>query len=387
MNILHVINAYSPIFGCGPADRCQKMAEFLVQKGHTVTILTSNHSWDSDYANSTPGVEIISFPYFGGRFCYTPSISKFLKKRIHEFDVVHLMNHWTYQNIVVYKAVKKAGIPFVFSAMGALPIVYRSFFIKRIYNLIYGYRIMKNASTLIGITEDECNQYKKYNRNKNLIHYLPNAISENEYFRSIKAGNFKKKFNLDEEKKIILFLGRISHIKGPDILLEGFINNKSLTSNSILVFVGPDYGMESSLKQKVKEMNLTSIVSFCGPLTGTEKLEAYVDADVFVVPSRQENMSIVAVESCALGTPTVITDVCGFNDIGKSKAGYVVPVNSKRIANAISKIVEDKEIREDMSINALEMVKSKYTWSSIGKKMEFILENIKNKKKYKKCAE
>lgn len=376
MKILHVINAYSPVFGCGPADRCQKMASFLAGQGHSVTVFTSNHSWDSVYAESTPDVEVVSFPYVGGRFCYTPSMSREIRKRIKEFDIVHLMNHWTYQNIAAFAAARKEGIPIVFSAMGALPIVYRSFLIKRIYNYLFGYRILRDADALIGITSEECNQYIPYNPTGEKIHYLPNAIDGGEYFKDVPSGNFRGKFKIPKDKKVILFLGRLSHIKGPDLLLDGYIGKTELQSKAVLVFVGPDYDMEAFLKQKAMESGLDENIFFCGPLTGEDKLEAYKDADVFVVPSRQENMSIVAVEACALKTPVVITDVCGFDDIGKYNAGILVPVDAVQIIDAVSRIVMDKSVSETMSENAAGMVEMKYTWEKVGEKLERILKDL-----------
>lgn len=379
MNILHVINAYSPVFGCGPADRCQKMAKYLASNGHRVTIFTTTHSWDQDFVDFTPDVEVIGFPYRAGRFCYSPGIKKVLAKRIREFDIVHLMNHWTYQNIIAYRAVRKAGIPYVFSAMGALPIVYRSIQIKKIYNLLYGRRIIKNADALIGITKSECRQYKSFNVNESKIHWIPNAIDLEEYSCDMGNGIFRNKYNIPKGKKIILFLGRLSHIKGPDILLDGFINARSHLKDAALVFVGPDYGMEAELRKKASEAGMNGAVLFCGPLTGDMKRAAYADADIFVVPSRQENMSIVAVESCASETPVVITDTCDFEEIEEFGAGRVVPVDSKAIIQTVIEMLSDPDDLKKTGGRAKEMVDNLFTWDRIGAKVEKLLQEIVQK--------
>lgn len=381
MKVLQLINTYSPVFGCGPADRCQKMASYLASRGHTVTIFTSNYSLDPEFVGLTPAVEVVPFPSLGGRFCYTPAMAPATLSRIYEFDVVHLMNHWTYQNILGYKAARKAGIPYVFSAMGALPIVYRSFMLKRIYNLLYGRRIINNAAALLGITKRECRQYQAHNIPPSRIHFLPNAIDETEYSVNVESGRFRKEFGIRHDRKLILFLGRLSHIKGPDILLEGFIRGRDKLTDTILAFVGPDFGMEEDLKRTVAEAGISESVFFCGPLTGQAKIEAYSDADVFVVPSRQENMSIVAVEACALGIPVVITNTCDFDDIENKGAGKVVPVDPQQIIQAVLHILMNEPVRTDMSEKAVEMVREYYTWERLGERLESILLKLVDRKK------
>lgn len=379
MNILHVINAYSPIFGCGPADRCQKMAAALTKLGHKVSIFTTDHSWDTQFAQNTPGVEILAFPFHGGRFCYSPSMAGVFSKRIREFDVVHLMNHWTYQNIVAYREVQRYGVPYVFSAMGALPIVYRSFVIKRIYMKLYGNRIIRDAKALVGITRMECDQYRAFPGTDRKIYYVPNAIDADEYKYLPKAGIFRNAYGISHEKQIILFLGRLDHIKGPDILLTGFYRENHRLPNTLLVFAGPDYGMENELKTLAKSARLEDRVIFCGPLTGKIKRAAYTEADVFVVPSRQENMSIVAVEACACGTPVVITESCDFNEIEEFGAGLVVSGDCKSIINGVIEILSNPNIKREMGNNAKKMVHKMFTWERVGKKMVEVLKEVVQK--------
>ena len=352
------------------------MAKYLASRGHQVTIFTTSHGWDQDFVNFAPDVEVIGFPYLAGRFCYSPDMKKVLAERIKEFDIVHLMNHWTYQNLIAYRAVRKAGIPYVFSAMGALPIVYRSIQIKKIYNLLYGRRIIKNAKALIGITKTECSHYASFGVDKSLIHWLPNAIDLEEYSMGVTKDAFRNHYEIPPEKKIVLFLGRLSHIKGPDILLDGFINAQHLLKDAVLVFVGPDYGMEVELRKRTSEAGINDTVLFCGPLTGDMKRAAYSDADIFVVPSRQENMSIVAVESCASGTPVVITDACDFNEIGEFGAGRVVAINPEAIIQAVIEMLSNPIGLKKMGSSAKTMVDELFTWGRVGAKVEKLLQEI-----------
>ncbi|GAI33437.1 unnamed protein product, partial [marine sediment metagenome] len=82
-------------------------------------------------------------------------------------------------------------------------------------------------------------------------------------------------------------------------------------SDTLLVFVGPDDGYLPALKKLVKELMIEEKVLFTGPLFGKEKLEAYVDADVYVLPSSYEIFGLTVLEACACGTPVVVTEACG----------------------------------------------------------------------------
>ncbi|MHC4886200.1 MAG: glycosyltransferase [Planctomycetota bacterium] len=373
MKILHLINAYSPIFGCGPADRCQKMAAALVSHGHEVTVFTSDHSWDAEFAGATPGVEVVSFPTHGGRFCYTPAMRPALNARIREFDVIHLMNHWTYQNTLGYQAATAARIPFLFSPMGALPIVYRSFLIKKLYHWLYGRHMLKEAAGVIAITPLEIQQQRDHGVEEERIHYVPNAIDLQEYDPKPAPGLFRSRFDLPDDRKIILFLGRLAHIKGPDVLLEAFADLAERHPDALLVLAGPDYGMVDGLKATVEARELKNRVLFPGALTGEIKRAAYAEADLFIVPSRQENMSIVAVEAAVSGTPVIITEACDFREIGTYEAGAVVPCSPRPIGEAISRFLSDTRRRTTCGENARRMVEELYTWDRIGEQMDALL--------------
>ncbi|MFH0910627.1 MAG: glycosyltransferase [Planctomycetota bacterium] len=373
MKVLQVINAYSPLFGCGPADRCQKMAAALVRRGHRVTVFTSAHSWDAEYAGLAPGVEVVPFPHYGGRFCYTPGMKKALDERLADFDVVHLMNHWTHQNVLAYNAARRHRTPFVFSAMGALPIVYRSFWLKRLYRRLYGGRILRDARAVIGITRRECAQYAAAGVPEARIHYLPNAIDAEEYASPPPPGIFRRRFSIPEGAPLVLFLGRLAHIKGPDILLDAFAAGSASSPEAVLAFVGPDYGMEAGLKARAAKTSWEDRVFFPGPLTGEMKRAAYAEAEVFVVPSRQENMSIVAVEAAASGTPVVITDACGFPEIEECGAGRVVPAEPESLRRAVEGFLKDPGKRAAAGEKARGMVRDRFTWDRIGRDLEDIL--------------
>ncbi len=102
-----------------------------------------------------------------------------------------------------------------------------------------------------------------------------------------------------------------------------------------LVFAGPDdEGLQARLSQSATKLGVDSRVIFTGSLFNTAKWEAYRDADVFVLPSQNENFGNTAAEAVAAGTPVIVTEGCGVAPLLAGTAGIVVPHNAAAISQA-----------------------------------------------------
>ena len=90
-------------------------------------------------------------------------------------------------------------------------------------------------------------------------------------------------------------------------------------------------------------------------------------------------MSIVAVESCASGTPVVITDACDFEEIEEFGAGLVVPVDSEAIIQAVIEMLSNPSGLKEKGARAKEMVDRLFTWDQVGERLENLLHEIVRK--------
>jgi glycosyltransferase involved in cell wall biosynthesis len=88
-------------------------------------------------------------------------------------------------------------------------------------------------------------------------------------------------------------------------------------------------------------LNVNSRVHFSGPLSGDSKWSAYRDADLFVLPSQNENFGNTAAESVAAGTPVIVTKKCGIAPLLDSVAGIAVPHSAISIAQTISTLLQN----------------------------------------------
>jgi glycosyltransferase involved in cell wall biosynthesis len=226
-----------------------------------------------------------------------------------------------------------------------VPIV-RNFRLKRIYHALYGRRLFDGASAIIATSEQEIEELVSGGVARKKIILRRNGVETPASWPE--PGTFRKALGIRKEARVVLFLGRLSEKKSPGLLLEAFalLLKESSDKTLQLVFAGPDEGgMRSHLEQTAAQVGVTSQTQFIGAIFGNAKWAAYRDADVFVLPSQNENFGNTAAESAAAGTPVVVTEQCGIAPLLADTAGLVVAHDSAALAGAIRAVLFDAELR------------------------------------------
>lgn len=142
-------------------------------------------------------------------------------------------------------------------------------------------------------------------------------------------------------EKIIMFLGRIHHIKGNDFLIKGYAEFlKNTVYDTKLVLIGPDDGHMEECKSIASSLKIEDKVLFTGFMGGAEKNSALVDADIVVQLSRQEQGAWAPFEAVLCGTPIIVTSHTGTaEDVRRIDAGYLVDFdNVSQLANTFNLI-------------------------------------------------
>jgi glycosyltransferase involved in cell wall biosynthesis len=126
--------------------------------------------------------------------------------------------------------------------------------------------------------------------------------------------------------------------------------------------VGPDEGELEKLKKISETLDVTDRVHFLGYLEGEEKAKVYKKAKLMVIPSRQEMMSIVVLEAGIVGTPVILTDRCGFNEVEKVGGGLVVPASVAGIREGLIRMLSRPEDAQTAGEKLKNHVLRNYTW-------------------------
>lgn len=376
MKILNVDMTLAPVEGGGKTERTFQMSRALVTKIGTCSILTTDYGLTEDRLQALRGIELITLRCLNRRF-FIPLVSySKISNAVKKSNVSHLMGHWTAINVLFYFFARYYKKPYVICPAGSLVMFGRSLILKRLYNILIGNRIMKEAAYTIAITHDEVTQIKSYGISAKRILHIPNGINPENYSEKDNT-SFRQKFNLAADP-FILFVGGLEAIKGPDMLLKAFNNIKDEFSKYKLVFAGNDRGILDELKRLVRQFNLEKRVHFIGYVGGYTKSRAYHAADLLAIPSRHEAMSIVVLEAGIAGTPVLLTNQCGFNEISDIGGGRVVKATVAGLRSGLIQMLSDPPKLKKMGANLKEHIKSNYTWEIIIKKYLELYRQILN---------
>ena len=375
MKILQVVPFFTPARG-GSVVAPYNLSKHLAERGHEVTIFTTDFELDKDYIQSLDGIRVVPFHCIAniGLMLISPEMKKQLNGEIGNFDAIHMHNFRSYQNIVAYHYAKKCNIPYVLQARGSVLPFFQKQRLKKIFDLFFGYKILRDASKVIALTKTEIEQYKKMGVDKDKIEIVPNGIDLSEYDNLPGKGEFRRKYSIGDDEKMVLYLGRLHKIKGIDLLVKAFSDLVKELDNVKLVIAGPDDGFLPMLKKQIEDLKIGDKILFTGPLYKRDKLEAYVDADVYVLPSVYETFPNTVLEACACGTPVIVTDRCGIADFVE-KVGYVVEYDKDQLREAIFKVLNDEGLRRRFGEEGRKWVRKEFGWDKVVRKVEEIYED------------
>lgn len=197
------------------------------------------------------------------------------------------------------------------------------------------------------------------------INVIPNGVNL-QLFSNVNIDyDFRRQYAMDNEK-IILYVGRLVYEKGIQNLIAAMPKILDRYHDSKLIICGRG-GMIDELREQVKYLGIENKVYFAGYCDSKKMQKMYKCADVAVFPSTYEPFGIVAIESMLSGTPTIVSDVGGLNEIiehgvtgMKSYAG-----NANSIADSVLALLFDPKLCANISQNAIKKVKENYNWSKI----------------------
>ena len=369
MRILNVTETYDPFleFG-GPPVKVRALSEGLARRGHKVTVLTAD--WGLEKRLQTPeeknaaerspfgwrrnqnGVQAIYLPTWMRyrTVSWNPAVKRYLRARLQNFEIVHIFGLYDLLGPAVATACGKRSMPYVVEPIGMFVPIVRNVWLKRMYHALWGRRMLVGASAVVATSDQEMEELAAGGVSRQKVRLRRNGVEAPSSWPA--RGSFRKAHNIPLDVKLVLFLGRLSKKKSPDLLLQAFgeFLQRCAGMQAMLVFAGPEEGgIRTQLDQMASQLGLQSRVRFVGPVFGESKWAAYRDADVFVLPSQNENFGNTAAEAVAAGTPVIVTEKCGVAPLLANEAGLVVPHETGALANALKRILGEPELRERLA--------------------------------------
>ena len=391
MRILNVTETYDPFleFG-GPPVKVRALSEGLARRGHQVTVLTADWGLEKrlqaqqekltaerspfGWRRTENGVQAIYVPTWlrYRTVSWNPAVKRYCRARLQNFDAVHIFGLYDLLGPAVAAACRKRGLPYVLEPIGMFVPIVRNLWLKRMYHAVWGRQLLEGASALIATSEQEGKELVDGGLSRTKMVLRRNGVEAPTSWPE--RGAFRRAHGIPEDAKLVLFLGRLSVKKSPDLLLRAFgeLLKRSAAIPLQLVFAGPDEGgVQAQLDQMALQLGLQSRVRFAGPLFGEAKWAAYQDADVFVLPSQNENFGNTAAEAVAAGTPVIVTEQCGIAPLLADEAGLVVRYDSEALSRALERVLNEGQLRARLAAGCA-AVTSRLDWVEPVREMEAI---------------
>lgn len=367
MRILQVIEFFSPSMG-GSAQVAYQIARQLAALGHDVTVVSSNYSADgSRFPQEDFNTQLFPAIFSRAGFYVSPGLMGWAREYLSEYDIIHLHNVRTFQNMVIGREARRLGIPYVLSAHGSLPLLEARKGAKKAYDLLFGQQLVRGAARLIAVSPAEKRQFIAYGIPAEKTALIYNGLDLAQFAQLPPGGQLRRKLGVPAGASLVLFLGRIHRIKGIDHLIAAFARMAASNENAVLLVAGPDDGDLSRLQSMAAGLGLTDRVLFPGGLYGEDKLAALADADVLAAPSRYEIFGLAPFEALMCGTPVVVTaDSAAAEILQQAGAAYMAPYgDAEALADALVSALTEQERSRKMVQAGQAYARNHLQWPAI----------------------
>ena len=372
MRILHVISGLDPENG-GPTFALVGLAEAQRRAGLDVSVIAtwqikSGFPLAERLRAADVKVELIGQAH--GKLSRHPDLAAAVDRAVAGADVVHVHALWEEIQHQASRAAQRRGVPYVVTPHGMLApwSLSQGGLVHRLGKRAYlAWRLRKNLDRATAIhftTPAERDLVAPMGlRAPSLIE--PVGIDFSEFQTLPERGLFRAKHLALAGRPMVLFLSRLSPQKGLDVLIPAMIRTND---DVFLVLAGPDYdNYGEQVRGWVSDLLLQDRVIFTGMLHGHERIEAFRDADLFVLPSHHENFGIVVAEAMAAGTPVVISrEVNIWQEVVGAGAGAAVTRGDDRELSAeLNRWLADAAMRTAAGEQAREFARVHYDWQNI----------------------
>jgi glycosyltransferase involved in cell wall biosynthesis len=371
MRIAHVCPFYTPAIG-GVKQVVEELAERQVRAGHEVHVFTSD--WDKDKRvlekeEMIRGVRVHRVYHWfkiANFASFWPGVFRKILKG--NFDVVHTHVFGHPHFVLGAFAAKLSGAKHFHTTHCPWSDAHRSL-VGRV-GVILSYNILSRMALgftdkVIAITPWEYSFIRRFGGKQEKIVNLPNGMAA-EFFERAEGNDFKEKFGIDE-KKLVLFFGRLNVVKAPDFFVD--IAKRILEKRDDVRFVirGPDEGLREIVRQKIGDEK--RIILLEETRDRKEIIKMYQAADVFVLPSYREGLPLTLFEAMASGLPVVASPVNGVPyEIKEPDNGFLVKHGDvDGFARRVIEFLDDEGLRGRVSKNNLKRSES-YSWEGISEK-------------------
>ena len=375
MKILFVTPYYYPEvqFG-GPPRRIHTMSRHLIARGHAVRVLTFHSNRPQSTGNiEQDGVQTTYLPWLGSGLRQIPSSKRAANDAVNRADIIHCYGLY---NLLVPMAsflAAKKDKPFLLEPMGMYVPRVKNVLAKRFYNATLTRWMTNQASALVATSRIEQKELSELAINTPIV-IRRNGIDISDWESLPSRTTARGRWNIEERDKLVVYIGRISAKKCLLQLVSAFI--EADVPSSRLIIAGPvsEVSYRRELLRVIQSSNRAASIRLEGAVYDDELKGLLAAADLFVLPSLNENFGNAAGEAVAAGVPVLLTDTCGIARLIHGRAGMSVPLGLEALTKGIRSML-DSEICHQMTARRAE-VKRELSWDGPIQQTEELYERI-----------
>ena len=383
LNICLISYEFPPMTG-GEGAYTYGLAKALSDSGHRVSVITADVEERRRVSKNKieiipitpikkPGLKLFSFNL------------KAMKKIVEIYNNQNIdILHFTYDFYKITIKKEKISVPIIatlhhpWSAerrfiKAKIPL-FRPGYFRRLVVLSYFAKMSKeiceNADKLIAISKYTAQSYiDEFHIPSDKIEIIPNAVDTNKFHPEVDGYEVRKKMNLKEKDRVVLFVGRLDYNKGIEYLLRSFSRIDKEGIEARLVIVG-----EGALKKYIHAFTckypFKNSIIHVGHVSEEDLPKFYAASDLVVQPSLMEGFGIVLLEAMASGKPCVATRAGGVEDaVINGETGLLVPpADSYSLYHAIHTLLTDDKLSKEFGTAGRKRVEKYFTWDKVAKR-------------------
>ncbi len=336
----------------------------LKEKGHRIVIIASTKHREFIDSSIIPNKSFLIHQILV--YGIVPWSIIGLHHTIDKCDLIHIhaYPHFLCDYLTIARYCHKKPVVITFHGSFHQYTSYKTFLLKKIHNSIM-LRFSKFVDKFIAVSHSEKTEVVKHGIPENKIDVIYNGIPKR--FTEPLA-----KINHGKEQKQILYLGRLTNTKNPELLIEAmpFILNQ--VNNVKLIIAGGDWGAKKNLLRLSFKCGVSHAIEFTGVVSEEQKYNLYISSDLFVHPSLQDIFSISILEAAATELPPIAFNTQGNSEmiIDWKTGRLVTPFTAKALAEAIIQTLNNPVQSHDMGIQARQFVLKTFTWQQAVEDLE-----------------
>jgi len=368
------ITCYPTVGGSGVI--ATELGKLLAEKGHEIHFVASqvpfrlNRVYPNIYYHE---VEVSNYPVFQHP-PYDLALANKMAEVINreELDILHV--HYAMPHAIcaiLAKQMAKRDVKIITTLHGTdITVLGIDSSLKQMikFGIEQSDKVTAVSESLVQQTQDQLSTDKP-------IEVIYNFVDEREYYQK-PSYSLREDYCIKEEEKVVIHISNFRKVKRVPEVVHAFSKIAAeVPAKLLLVGDGPEY---SDVHQLVKDLNLEGQVLFLGKQENVSDLLSISDLKLLL--SEKESFGLVLLEAMACGVPCIGSNIGGIPEvIDHGETGYIAELgNVDQVAYFALKMLTDEELMNRLSVNAKQVVETKFASGTILTQYEELYERVLN---------